>query len=879
MLLLGGGMALADTPDCNVNTAAESSAQLVSLPQLGAPSALIGGTMIGFNEDGLGADGSTAYSCSLQIMVAQGQKRVVLVEGWNYIQSKYPGDCQGCEANNITVSLTGLPPAFPYGQTYTSSQTGYIDQPPSGSWIALPPWSLISPFPTCSTPDGSCWYLNKYTAFDVSSFTAKGSLTLTLNVRIAIASQYSNDWQGEWWNPITVAAGVFGGTRFTLSQTESAFRPRDARDAAAQCGQADPASGRPLDRDCHPQFTATLAGLESYGPILAGAIAPSIAFALTAATPLAAAGTWLQGTSTNYGTDAATDPDYMFEFDAQPAQSKPLLAVQNLLAMQTNPGSIRTGADPNGAPSTTVSMPITVTSQDFGGKAYLRAALTLGPGAAAIDAEIVDPITGKDVPAPVDNKPIGTCGTDFASHPFASLPVDQDCNGVADSWEGQYTNPPGGHLDPMADNEPGYDGTTVGDGYSVHDEYRGFHYIQDTVDTADNDNPTGVVRWTSTDPVNMQDVFFWDSAVGPGPGHGPATGPCNAPANSTLQPNCITTALRTLLEPEMVNPQGRQFMRFWRVNALQAHATPSADPSLGVGWLNRNSITMPAAGASILGLGGYALVYGSKPEELDGVSDCGASPPSLNGTYAQSNQFANNGESFVNIALPQIAACGYIAQQAPGDGGYPQGTFLAEVVAHETGHRFGLFHTYRPIVYQGEVVENFVGLTMENYMDDLETMYVRFTTTPVSSALNPPYQKLERLPDLANYTFPPYLYCPNQEPLRRPVVSKDPWILSGCNFERIPHKTGPVPAPGSCMARYATQAAPSGSQAYPPLPFLVLETTGLVVGPTRGRLLGQLDMMGFNLMFNRSWFGTDYGFDPVCELPHLTAGPVPQRAN
>jgi hypothetical protein len=27
--------------------------------------------------------------------------------------------------------------------------------------------------------------------------------------------------------------------------------------------------------------------------------------------------------------------------------------------------------------------------------------------------------------------------SEFQSHPFASLPVDQDCNGIADSWEDQ----------------------------------------------------------------------------------------------------------------------------------------------------------------------------------------------------------------------------------------------------------------------------------------------------------------------------------------------------------------------------------------------------------------------------------------------------------
>jgi hypothetical protein len=65
-------------------------------------------------------------------------------------------------------------------------------------------------------------------------------------------------------------------------------------------------------------------------------------------------------------------------------------------------------------------------------------------------------------------------------------------------------------IDPTADNEAGYNGTTVGDGYSVHDEYRGFHYIQDLVNTGDPINPTGVVKWTSTDPGKMQDLYAFD---------------------------------------------------------------------------------------------------------------------------------------------------------------------------------------------------------------------------------------------------------------------------------------------------------------------------------------------------------------------------------
>lgn len=95
--------------------------------------------------------------------------------------------------------------------------------------------------------------------------------------------------------------------------------------------------------------------------------------------------------------------------------------------MATNPGSIPTGFSGGGDPTIAPPIPVIVTSHDFGGKAYLRAVLTLAPGLPTMDAEIVDPTTGEDVKAPSDNQAIRTtCGTDFAAHPFASLPVDQD---------------------------------------------------------------------------------------------------------------------------------------------------------------------------------------------------------------------------------------------------------------------------------------------------------------------------------------------------------------------------------------------------------------------------------------------------------------------
>lgn len=654
--------------------------------------------------------------------------------------------------------------------------------------------------------------------------------------------------------PYQATVALSGDVGFTLTQTDPSFRPHDARDTAAnQCKQPS---------DCHQTYTL------NFDPPVSQFSQPGAPWSgsclLTLEHP-AYQKSWLPGSSTNY-TLPNTDPnapDYVFEQSKNGSLAAPS---SDGLSIATQPFDFNNWWG-NG-------QPVTVTSQDYGGQANLRATCSFFNPPATVEATIIDPVTKNYI------RPQSGCSAAMRSAGnYATIPVDEDCNGIADSWEGQYTNPPGGHLDPTADNEPGYDGTTVGDGYSVHDEYRGFHYIQDTVDTADQNNPTGVVQWTSTDPVNTQDVFFWDSAVGPA--LGPVTGPCNTPGTNyfsgfpmTLQPNCITTALRTMLAPEMVNAQGQQFMTFRRVNAVQANAAslPSAiDPSQGVQSLNKNSATRAAAVPSVLSLGGFALVYGSNPDQIKGASDCGTTF-SLNGYYAWGNGFANDGTSFMNIALPQIFACAVIAQD------YPQNTFLAVTVAHETGHRLGLFHTYRPVIYLGPYAGSYANLTWQNYMDAPGALYLRIAISPVSGLLNPPYQEL----DVFQYgRFPaPYFDCSDSQPSDPANPGTQPWILSGCSAT-VPGtaKRGPVPAPGSCLARYATRANPTPEAVIPGLPFLEVATSGSLVGATRGRYSGGIDLMGVQPLFNSARFGTTYGFDPVCELPYLNPTPVPQQPN
>jgi hypothetical protein len=87
-----------------------------------------------------------------------------------------------------------------------------------------------------------------------------------------------------------------------------------------------------------------------------------------------------------------------------------------------------------------------------------------------------------------------------------TLPLDEDNNGIADVWEKPYANQLGlgdHFVDPSLDSDPGFDGDATspeirGDGFSAHDEYRGFHVLEN-----------GNRKWISTDPTK-QDLFYTD---------------------------------------------------------------------------------------------------------------------------------------------------------------------------------------------------------------------------------------------------------------------------------------------------------------------------------------------------------------------------------
>ena len=173
------------------------------------------------------------------------------------------------------------------------------------------------------------------------------------------------------------------------------------------------------------------------------------------------------GVSTNYGS--GTDPDYLID---------PALNI-GLSPVSGPAGSVTYETD-----DATYSAYLMVSSLDYGGTAKLRAYFVNPENNSKIYAEVVT-----DIEEPGDALP----------RPYARLPYDEDEDGMADGWESLI-----GNLVPSADQDRLLTGdSTVGDGLAAAEEYRGFHYL-------DRNGGTPQVKWTSTDPMSVLDLFIWD---------------------------------------------------------------------------------------------------------------------------------------------------------------------------------------------------------------------------------------------------------------------------------------------------------------------------------------------------------------------------------
>jgi len=413
-------------------------------------------------------------------------------------------------------------------------------------------------------------------------------------------------------------------------------RPRDARDPAAACD---------TNNGCFYEFGITLEGLVgdeahddrdvSLGPVTAQ-------FDLDRPKDPNKPGEslgYLPGTSSNGGTERSAssvgDPDFIFEAEQNPDLAAPM----GLLHVETPLGwDWRLGAH------------VRVTSRDYGGAALLRAKVMVQ----GVTYDVVDFLqTSPDGGDYVGFNPPACAGTGS----FAMLPVDLDCNAIADFWEEQYLGP-GKHFDPAADDDAGFDATSPkGDGFAAHDEYRGFHYVE-------NDGKT--VRWTDTDPVGKQDVFVWDTV---------SKGACSSGGFSE---NCLTEAL--IGANSILRPNTQSFIAYRRVNAKQAN--PVKDDKL------------PKERAAHLAVNSHFYKPEDRARALVFMNStlrvrCDTNPPEP-GAIGNSGGFVTNGTP-IQIDFRQVRYCSALK-------GYPSGVFLAQVAAHEAGHKFNLSHPLRRVV-------------------------------------------------------------------------------------------------------------------------------------------------------------------------------------
>lgn len=284
--------------------------------------------------------------------------------------------------------------------------------------------------------------------------------------------------------------------------------------------------------------------------------------------------------------------------------------------------------------------------------AWLRGRATIQ--GITVDVDIVD--SGRNTVQP----PACVTADNFLQHPFASLPVDQDCNGIADSWESPFIpiasansvtcggppmlgftgsediEPPGA----LVANGPLMCGKNSGDGLTVMDEYRGFHtYIR---------NPAGggwSVQWVSTNPVSVQDVFFLADWAWP---------------DGTFVADSVNG-------PGAILARETPFIQYHRVQDPYAGSGGRAnvDGSRNPIQLGRSNSATPRA---------YVVEY------VAGGAN--------GGTLGDGQMIGNTGKFPITIYQMGIDATATAV-------GLQVRALRDEVVAHETGHRLDLLHPVR----------------------------------------------------------------------------------------------------------------------------------------------------------------------------------------
>ncbi len=445
---------------------------------------------------------------------------------------------------------------------------------------------------------------------DVSGLTQTGPV----NYRVNAAAQDLTP-EGLLHADGLSADGFFhSDIRFTVNETPRSFVPVASTDSAAHCS--------PIDRNCFPEYTARVVYQQAQFIENRARIKGRIRFRLTTISDL-------PGISSNEGTGASAD--YTINPALQvPNQYEPPVINPTAVTMRTLSNQLE-------------SSTLIVSSLDYGGRARLIAEFLPGSGSGVFKAEVE--------------------GAARADREYASLPVDEDGNWIADEWEKPFAQAAmvGDFFpNPQYDEETGGAGVNTpagkrGDRFPAFDEYRGFHYMQGAA-----------LAHVRTDPALKQDVFFLDST----------------------QDLRFETALNAILR--LRTP----FIEWRRVDNDRANLVVMADPSGGALELNRNSRFQAA---SLPGpLRGHALVFYQKPAATQPPISCGGQLATAQG-LSIFNPKVNRAPAILFDA-DEIKVCAGRNNNA-----LPLATLEAVIVAHEAGHRLGLVHYSRRASYVNDI--------------------------------------------------------------------------------------------------------------------------------------------------------------------------------
>jgi hypothetical protein len=263
-----------------------------------------------------------------------------------------------------------------------------------------------------------------------------------------------------------------------------------------------------------------------------------------------------------------------------------------------------------------------VRSRDYGGRAKLRASINIG------GVQITARVAGTS--QPYAQIPIDVCGSGFCGS-------ESYANGIADAWESQY----GRWFTKAEDNDKNVTDPTLysGDGYSAHDEYRGFFVV----------SAGGSWEHVRTNPIVEKDVFFAEFYPG------------------------FANALYDILGANRYGTSG-EFHNYRRVLGEVIEELTFGNILDGTRPHNRNSET---------GQGAYALVFINHNFGSGGA--CGT----LGDTLRDDVGFANNGFP-VRIDDAAIQACSQTTLFP-----YPSDVLRAQVIAHEAGHKMSRPHGTR----------------------------------------------------------------------------------------------------------------------------------------------------------------------------------------